>query len=438
MNTRKSLLTIIALIAFCMGLMAQPCRKEFIADRNSAGNNYIAYPAPTAMLTPAPKGYTPVYLSHYGRHGSRYHIGSIYDRTYKLLHKADSAGVLTEKGKEVLLKTMLLRQEANGRDGELTELGALQHQQIAERMYNNFPEIFSQPIHIDAKSTVVIRCILSMESALQQLKSMNPKLDIRHDASYHDMYYMNRQNNHLSKLKKGGNKELDALNAAHTHPERLMRELFNNETYWRDSISASNLMNDLYSLAKNIQSSEIRHNVSLWDLFTDDEVYDLWVCNNASWYVEYGPSHLSGGIQPFSQAKLLSKMIEEADSCLRLDRPSANLRYGHETMVLPLTCLLDLNGAGRQIDDLEKLADEEWYCQRIFPMGCNIQMVFYKPTEATMQSNRSLNGDVLVKVMLNEREAHMPMETDMWPYYRWSDVRQYYLDKIATYHEVAD
>ena len=37
---------------------------------------------------------------------------------------------------------------------------------------------------------------------------------------------------------------------------------------------------------------------------------------------------------------------------------------------------------------------------------------------------------MLVKVLLNEREAHMPMATDTWPYYKWKDVREYYLKKL--------
>ena len=41
-------------------------------------NYYYAYPYPEKQLpklTPAPKGYEPFHLEHYGRHGSRWHIG---------------------------------------------------------------------------------------------------------------------------------------------------------------------------------------------------------------------------------------------------------------------------------------------------------------------------------------------------------------------------
>lgn len=58
-------------------------------------------------------------------------------------------------------------------------------------MYERFPEVFAGNANIDAKSTVVIRCILSMENELLQLTALNPMINTTHDASEHDMYYMN-------------------------------------------------------------------------------------------------------------------------------------------------------------------------------------------------------------------------------------------------------
>ena len=59
-------------------------------------------------------------------------------------------------------------------------------------------------------------------------------------------------------------------------------------------------------------------------------------------------------------------------------------------------------------------------------MGCNIQLIFYRP-------KKNKEGDILVKALLNEREAKMPVATDQYPYYKWSDLRQYYLDKLAKF-----
>jgi len=436
----RSIITVTAIILqssiLSTNAAAQSCKEDFKKNVYLAGTNHVAYPGPQSTLTKAPKGYEPCYLSHYGRHGSRYQIGSVYTKTYDQLLKADSDGVLTARGKQLLDEVRQLKEEAAGRDGELTELGAQQHMQIAERMFNNFPEIFTKPgTHIDAKSTVVIRCILSMESALQQLKAMNPALDIRHDASYHDMYYMNQDDSVLHAKKRAYRPVMAEYRKTHIHPERLMPVLFNSESYWRDSLKAQSLMKDIFSLAMHVQNSEIRHKINLTTLFTEDEIYELWRADNAYWYMSYGPSKVTGGDQPFSQRNLLNKIISEADSCLSLDNCGANLRYGHDTMVMPLTCLLELDNTAQVIDDLDSLPLKEWCDYRIFPMACNLQFVFYRSigSKAGTADKDSKGKDILVKVLRNENEAHLPIKTKTFPYYKWSDVKAYYLEKLRNY-----
>lgn len=436
------LISLLALQATGLGTIAtaQTCKEDFKRDAYLAGSNYVAYPTPKGTLTPAPKGYEPVYLSHYGRHGSRYHIGSVYGNVYGLLQHADSADVLTPTGKTLMKQVRMLKDEAAGRDGELTELGAQQHRQIAERMYRNFPEIFGKKTHIDAKSTIVIRCILSMENALLQLKGMNPQLDIRHDASHHDMYYMNQNADDMYKYKKAAVDSVGtAFTESHTHPERLMQQLFTSETYWKDSIDAKALMQNIFKLAMNVQSSEIRHSLNMTDYFTQEELYDLWQTKNVFWYLTYGPSSYSRGLQPYSQRNLLSNIISEADSCLTLDNCGATLRYGHDTMVMPLTCLLELDDTDRDILDLNTLAEQEWCDYRIFPMACNLQFVFYrsKGAKAGTADKDSRGKDILVKILRNENEAHLPLATDSWPYYKWSDVKAYYTKKLEDFKKVS-
>ena len=43
-------------------------------------------------------------------------------------------------------------------------------------------------------------------------------------------------------------------------------------------------------------------------------------------------------------------------------------------------------------------------------------------------SSYSKDAPVLVKVLLNEHEATLPVETDKFPYYEWNKVREFYLD----------
>ena len=50
-------------------------------------------------------------------------------------------------------------------------------------------------------------------------------------------------------------------------------------------------------------------------------------------------------------------------------------------------------------------------------MAANIQLVFYR---------KKASDDVLVKFLYNEREVRIPVESDLAPYYRWNDVRDFY------------
>lgn len=99
----------------------------------------------------------------------------------------------------MLASVKAMRDNGRSREGELTPLGAEQHRAIAKRMYEHFPQVFAGKTHVDARSTVVIRCILSMENELLQLAALNPQTTFTHDASYHDMYFMNDQESPFNK-----------------------------------------------------------------------------------------------------------------------------------------------------------------------------------------------------------------------------------------------
>jgi len=432
---QKILLTLWAVAAMAVSVKAQSPFDEIRKNVALSANNYLAYPGPTQQqLTPAPAGYKPIYISHYGRHGSRYLIDpNDYQYVVDVLASADRRGTLTELGYATLAKVCRMQREAEGRLGELTPLGALQHRQIARRMYERFPEVFSDTAHVDARSTVVIRCILSMENALQELIRLNPRLRISHDASQHDMYYMNQQDSALFAQKMNSLTKLvyDRWEDEHVRPQRLMSVLFSSEDYIREHVNARELYYKLYHLAGIVQNSEIRHELSLYPLFTTDELCQLWEQENIWWYLAYGPNPRNGGGQPFTQRNLLRNIIQEADSCLALQRPCATLRFGHETMVMPLASLLGLNGLDQGITNLAKVADH-WVDYRIFPMAANIQLVFYsKPATHSTPSQ----APILVKVLLNENEATLPLTPVKGPYYRWDDVRQYYLDKLEEWQQ---
>lgn len=68
---KKFILLISALLAVGSA-SAQEALSDIKKDIHVSASNLLAYPGPHKQLTPAPKGYKPFYISHYGRHGSRY------------------------------------------------------------------------------------------------------------------------------------------------------------------------------------------------------------------------------------------------------------------------------------------------------------------------------------------------------------------------------
>ncbi|PJI21780.1 histidine phosphatase family protein [Prevotella intermedia] len=413
-------------------ITAQSFRNEIDAKPELSASNCLAYPTPSGKLTPPPTGYVPVHISHYGRHGSRYLLSdNDYLRPLRTLERADSAGVLTHKGRATMAKLRRMYAESYKRWGELTPLGAELHRQIARRMYQRFPSVFADSVWVDAKSTVVIRCILSMEDELLELLRHNPCLRIRHDASDHDMYYMNLHDANLARQRENDEvkRTMKDWEKRHLNSQPLMLRLFTNADYVAKNVDAEQLSNDLFGLAGIVQNSEIRHSLTLYDLFTPDERYLLWQRSNVWWYLHFAGAPQNGGRQPFSQRNLLRNIISEADSCLALSRPGATLRFGHETMVMPLACLLNLNGSYVQVAQVDSLEAHGWIASRIFPMAANIQLVFYK-------NPKNPKADLLVKALLNEEEATMPLPATSIPYYyRWSDFRKFYLDLLNSYRE---
>ena len=425
----------IALLALCLlccgAAAAQTAQEELRANRYLSGSNYLDYDRQkaTAPLTPAPKGYEPFYMSHYGRHGSRWLIAEgDYQSPLSTLRDARQAGKLTAEGEAVLKKLEDFHPTTIKRLGELTTVGERQHHGIGSRLASNFPEIFkAKGVSIDARSTVVIRCILSMEAECEELAAANPTARIHNDVSESFQYYLNQDwSDRLRRASRQGRGLRSEYERKLTKPQRLMEALFNDQQWVYDNVRAGQLMRQLFEVAANMQSHDT--DIELYSHFTEEEIYQQWKQRNIGWYLDYGHAPQTGAVMPFSQINLLRNIIETADTIVpsNAQRPQATLRFGHEVCVMPLACLLELGQCGAQVENLDTL-DRVWRNYRIFPMACNVQLVFYRP-------KKGKTGDILVKALLNEREVTMPTKPVSGPYYRWDDLRQYYLDKMERFH----
>ena len=351
-------------------------------------------------------------------------MSRMYDVPLAALEKAAKLGQLTKRGKRLLDTYRIMAMESRGREGELSDVGAEQHQRIGRRMTRNFPQVFRGAAQVDAKSTVVGRCILSMQNEVDQIKAFNPGINLTIDASEHDMYFMNNwRDKAINPLRDSVAHLHRDFFAAHINPDKFLKRIFSAK-YARDSIKdKKQLMLWIFDGVGNMQSHHAFDDRDEWDLFTAEECYRLWQYNNVYWYLIDGSAPANHNRIVYFNSNLLLDFIEKADDAIITGRNGAALRFGHESVLLPLVCLMGINGADYQTTDLETL-DNHWRSYDIFPMACNVQLVLYRPTGGAQ-------GDILVKALLNEREATLPIATDRFPYYRWAALRTYYINKLC-------
>lgn len=419
---KKNIFALLILFLFSGLLYPQTTKEEVLSDINYACGLYCPYIYTNSAQTPAPEGYTPFYISHYGRHGSRWVISpDCHIVPQKILTAALKDGKLTEKGKTLLKYINILAADAEGRYGDLSPLGAKEHKGIAERMFKSFPQVFStdgsRKCNIYSRSTQVPRCILSMSAFDERLKELNPQISVVQEASLRDKYLSND-----AEITKDTVKKIETLflkRQLDTH--RFMAQLFNDTLYVKKKIAdPAKLAYQVFSAAVNLPNLD-RFNFSLFDFFTPDEIFVLWQYSNMHMYYLVGPSGVNGKNAVKSASLLLKNIIDCADSAINNGNVSADLRFGHDSYIIPLLALMDIKDMNVREDNPDKIYTA-WSTFKASPMGSNLQMIFYR---------NGKTGDVLVKLLHCEKEVQIPVKTDMAPYYHWKDIKEYYTKKIA-------
>ena len=415
----KNLIVVSLLIVFAGSLVAQTTKEFMFSHIEYTAGNYVPYISSIPSQTKAPKGYKPFYISHYGRHGSRYHhTASDYKFFYSLFQKADSANALTATGKSVKERFSKMYEMYYNRAGDLTQKGVAQHKGIAERMYNSFPEVFRKNSHIEVISSTSPRCIMSMDAFCQELRIKEPALDIRNETSKRFMYYlandpMEDKNRRLA--LKEWSVPFGDLHYRLIHPSRMIHQLFDDMDYVSQNIDTIVFMRKFYEVNNSLMSSDSML-CDFRDVWTDEELYNNWVVQNAWWYGAYGPCPLTLNKSRFFARDLLRHILDDAEYAISTGKVQAHLRFGHDTALLPLTALMSLQGCRDQVTDVDSIMNY-WNEYRIIPMAANMQMIFYKSKK---------QKDVLVKILLNEKEVDLPLKSETAPYYKWTDVKKFY------------
>lgn len=411
--------------------VSQDVRKELKADVNRSAGIYYALPTPKSYQdTPAPAGKQPYYISHYGCSAPFYLLKrDEYRKALEVFAKADSLGKLTSLGHDVLKRIEQICEDARQRTGEVKAQGALRIREQMRQLLQRYPGMFTAKSYIDTRGIVEIRSIQTCNEAMVELARLcqSEKIFV---VSHSDRQWLNPLDKKLSAQRTDSLTLMyyNRFYELNTGDTRLMESLFSDQNYVVHNVDAPALSRALFRLAGSVQQTDLASRITLYDLFTPEEIYRHWRRQNAWNYISFGNCTLNGGKQPYIQRESLWNMLHMGDSVMRLDHPVVHLRYTHENAVMSLASLMELDDCGVATSNLDSLEHYGWVNYRIAPLGGRIELIHYR--------SGPKDKDPLVKVLLNGREARLPIETNCAPYYHWYDVKRYYLRKLYRYENV--
>ncbi len=413
MNYKRTLIAAILILASSLAWgQKADVKAEVMADSLKAYGNDYPYPYETPALTPAPKGYKAFYVSHYGRHGSRYFWGPfLYPAIDSLLTEAHTKGVLNPAGEKFYAKYKEIYPELENGWGELTPLGYEQHARIAKTMYKNFPTVFGKGGHVSAVSSLSTRCIISMAGFCQSLAGCNPKLDIYQRSSRETLNAVvpdDRQNPYKRDFPKPEFPMDDSVlygNAQQGRKDVFVDEFFTDVT--KMSQTPEQINSTLYMFFTTLPC--INYVGIMGNPLTTEELYESWENGNRGSYKHYWTER-------YMVIPIVEDILEKAEDVIEgRSEDIASLRFGHDSYLGPLTVLLGLDGADKvpaKPEDIQKV-----YQNYRTGMAGNIQLVFYKSKKSP---------EILVKALLCGEEVTLPLPSEMHPYYKWNDFKAHF------------
>jgi predicted alpha-1,2-mannosidase len=337
------------------------------AQYDRLGGVYYAYPVTKTNLEAALEGFEPFYISHYGRHGSRWVTND--NRYIWVNQQFEDQKNLTKLGKSVRQRLDKIWKNAKGNGGKLTPLGGRQHRGIAHRMYQNFPQLFTAEAQLTAHSSIVGRCQKSMENFVSELKSLNPSIQIDPVSKEEDMAWIAYTSPEQKALEKRTNVPL------RISPDRFIKALFIDPSKVEDP---TKLLLELHTIASDMQDVEL--DVSLYDIFTKEEMLAIYEKNNVGMTLIHGDKIQNEGIPARCAISLWQRIVADADAAIARGGVGADLRFGHDSNLFRLMNLMEIATIDMPMDEL-------------LPMAANLQMIFY----------RNAQGEVMVQLLHNEQ-----------------------------------
>ena len=433
---KKLIFTLILSISG-LSCLAQP--EVVLGDPFKSSGLDNIYDFDAQICTAAPKGYEAFYISHYGRHGSRYpYTASVATALLDMLHEAGEKENLSEYGSGLMARLELFMEKAGNHIGELTDLGRQQQYRLAGEMAERYPQAFRKGAVVTAQASSSPRSILSMASFCTALARKYPSIRIDQFQGFAETQATapNMGRNPL-RIKGPG-----LGNPYRESPAEFMQRRFPEFTetvlgkMFRDPYAALGdrdvqyLMDHIYMLIGGMNSLPDGVRMDFSDIATPETLARMWELDNYQRFCEYI-------VYTASCCSVFKDIIERADARLALldsaagklegraegRAEGADLRFGHDHVLMSLLMIADIDSFG----ELPENPDELGHVFQTFrsPMAANLHFVFYRPKNGRgpILTGLSLNGQ---PARLSALDKELGISPDESGFYRWDDVKAWF------------
>ena len=445
---KKLIFTLILSISG-LSCLAQP--EVVLGDPFKSSGLDNIYDFDAQICTAAPKGYEAFYISHYGRHGSRYpYTASVATALLDMLHEAGEKENLSEYGNGLMTRLELFMEKAGNHIGELTDLGRQQQYRLAGEMAERYPQAFRKGAVVTAQASSSSRSILSMASFCTALARKCPSIRIDQFQGFAETQATapNMGRNPL-RIKGPG-----LGNPYRESPAEFMQRRFPEFTetvlgkMFRDPYAALGdrdvqyLMDHIYMLIGGMNSLPDGVRMDFSDIATPETLARMWELDNYQRFCEYID-------YTASCCSVFKDIIERADARLALldsaagklegraegraegavgRAEGADLRFGHDHVLMSLLMIADIDSFG----ELPENPDELGHVFQTFrsPMAANLHFVFYRPKNGRgpILTGLSLNGQ---PARLSALDKELGISPDESAFYRWDDVKAWFEKRFS-------
>ncbi|WP_343688267.1 histidine-type phosphatase [Chitinophaga sp.] len=393
----------------------------------AAGQNYTGtktpYPFKQADYTPVPKGYSAVYVNYTGRHGARFMTKAGSDvKLLALLNKSS----LTPLGDSIKVMTAQFLEIEKDNYENISLLGDAEQHDIGARLRNREATAFiGRGVTIEV--THKKRTRQSADGFLKAFADYKGKKEFKlvQDTNENVLrFYDLSPAYNAYKDGKVITIRIDSLLQDPRTKEiasHVSKRIFTGPLAEKEQAAVTEWLYDLYSIQFSLVMEMQKANVQFdfGKAFTKPELQWLDKVNSAADFLEKGPGIDTLGIQARIAAPLLLDLVTSTDNLVKGKvKKDALLRFSHAEAISPLATLMGIPGASVPAASIFDF-DKHWHAEDIIPLSANIQWIIYS------------NGkQFLIKVLLNEREVALPVKTNTYPYYKWEDVKNYYLSRL--------